>query len=1121
MVEFALMLPILLLMILGIIEGGRIIWAFVTVQNAAREAARYAVTGRPFRCEGDPIDDPDPAVYCDSAQGSPWSSDVPKQARLQAIANVATSHGLNLTDESHLAIHEAGFNTMTNVPSAFGVMIIGQTAVTPTGIADDPGDPGWNVRVSTYYNVVMLDPIYDAIMGGQSIHLQGSVELQNEGIDAANQGNYQGGITYLNTNCPPDCGSGSNTPYITVQDDFNDLTEPAGGTFTVFAEQHLPNYNYVLKFGNYSFPFHTNNLGSAQINYIISVTAPPSPNGEPSYPIYTALPTSPSTAVASCAANNAPCFTVTPAQANITAKNIGSLEQPIDPARWPISSSIPIYLLGHDLNQTYILTFNGDQADVAPGDLFFDGAATNSIPTDNTFGSNLGNKPAYYIATNHPVEDLNITSDVATTTVRLNVASIAIAGETPTSTHPEGDILGIVLRDFAPNQEYTIYHADGVTPPADVAVDANGNLATYHIIPPGLQEPGTPAVPIEIYVLDRGRGPNPNKIARRVIQIETPIGPFINVPGGNTWPAGSPIKIQIRQHMANTIYDVRLEQGDPDSPSFSEPADIPTITTDGSGNFQIDHIIPITYGGNYVIRSFNQNTTNMVADFAINVTAQPNITIDNGNRWPPGATITIRLNSHAPNTPYEVWLDRFGPQQQFLGTVITNETGQAVLTYTLPDNMPTNIDPGYALHSYFGGAVVADNATLEVNPADLIVENIDLPSVTFDVETPITLTIRNNSVVSITNTYFDTDIYIDPAAAPNLLATLPPGQYKRWINNVPPNGAVSFQEDIVLFGEQTHDIYGRTDTSDVVAEADDLNNVAHLVVDGSCPVRIIDEFGSNDLSAWSQTDFGNSGPACVPIANLPPEGNGTPPVVPNTINEYHYNSDAQGFTFAKDKFYGWTSNGQNPTGVRVATPNAWGTGALQVRVGNSNATATYTELSGGWTSLNFAVPAGGGCVAIQGYYRLIYPNNAYESDERVDVLLAVDNGASPRVLRTASGQSGVDTQWVPFNESFSLTGGNHTIILGDANNKATANNEFADVYFDDIFIVNAGAPAATSSHCCIIIMPAMPVTTSCTEPSAPAPLRSRSGWIKPPLTAATVTPVWKFGPMRRVAPRPN
>ena len=46
LVEFALILPLLLLMFFGIIEFGRIFQAYLTVQHAAREAARYAVTGQ-------------------------------------------------------------------------------------------------------------------------------------------------------------------------------------------------------------------------------------------------------------------------------------------------------------------------------------------------------------------------------------------------------------------------------------------------------------------------------------------------------------------------------------------------------------------------------------------------------------------------------------------------------------------------------------------------------------------------------------------------------------------------------------------------------------------------------------------------------------------------------------------------------------------------------------------------------------------------------------------------------------------------------------------------------------------------------------------------------------------
>ncbi len=44
--EFAITLPILLLLLFGIVEFGRMFQSWVTLQNAARAAARYAVTGR-------------------------------------------------------------------------------------------------------------------------------------------------------------------------------------------------------------------------------------------------------------------------------------------------------------------------------------------------------------------------------------------------------------------------------------------------------------------------------------------------------------------------------------------------------------------------------------------------------------------------------------------------------------------------------------------------------------------------------------------------------------------------------------------------------------------------------------------------------------------------------------------------------------------------------------------------------------------------------------------------------------------------------------------------------------------------------------------------------------------
>ena len=46
LVEFALVLPILLLLIFGIIDAGRLIYTYNTVSNAARNGARVAIVNQ-------------------------------------------------------------------------------------------------------------------------------------------------------------------------------------------------------------------------------------------------------------------------------------------------------------------------------------------------------------------------------------------------------------------------------------------------------------------------------------------------------------------------------------------------------------------------------------------------------------------------------------------------------------------------------------------------------------------------------------------------------------------------------------------------------------------------------------------------------------------------------------------------------------------------------------------------------------------------------------------------------------------------------------------------------------------------------------------------------------------
>ncbi len=55
MVEFALVLPVLLILLMVLIEVARLFSAWLIVENSAREAARYAVTGEfnPTHCTAD------------------------------------------------------------------------------------------------------------------------------------------------------------------------------------------------------------------------------------------------------------------------------------------------------------------------------------------------------------------------------------------------------------------------------------------------------------------------------------------------------------------------------------------------------------------------------------------------------------------------------------------------------------------------------------------------------------------------------------------------------------------------------------------------------------------------------------------------------------------------------------------------------------------------------------------------------------------------------------------------------------------------------------------------------------------------------------------------------------
>lgn len=165
LVEFALIIGALLMMIFLLIESARILWAWNTVQHAAREGARYAVTGS--------FEQPDCAVdfaplkfLQTSGQGG---RDVCNDLRLASV--IAESHGalsgLPLNEESTSFEDDNYYNI-----EVWGANQFGQLQYDFAGIPNNP------VIVRVTYRVPIITPFFRPIR--ESIPVFGQEVLNNE-----------------------------------------------------------------------------------------------------------------------------------------------------------------------------------------------------------------------------------------------------------------------------------------------------------------------------------------------------------------------------------------------------------------------------------------------------------------------------------------------------------------------------------------------------------------------------------------------------------------------------------------------------------------------------------------------------------------------------------------------------------------------------------------------------------------------------------------------------------------------------------------------------------------------------------------------------------------------------
>ncbi|MCP4415122.1 MAG: pilus assembly protein, partial [Chloroflexi bacterium] len=161
LVEFALIISVLLMMIFLIIESARILWAWNTVQNAAREGARYAITGQ--------SDAPTCAVDFGLPKFVTGGRNVCDDLRLASVINKAHSHmaGLPLDEES-VTFEDGEYYNI----EVWGATDAGGLSYDFAGVPSNP------VIVRVTYRVPIITPFFTPIL--PSIPVFGQETLNNE-----------------------------------------------------------------------------------------------------------------------------------------------------------------------------------------------------------------------------------------------------------------------------------------------------------------------------------------------------------------------------------------------------------------------------------------------------------------------------------------------------------------------------------------------------------------------------------------------------------------------------------------------------------------------------------------------------------------------------------------------------------------------------------------------------------------------------------------------------------------------------------------------------------------------------------------------------------------------------
>ncbi len=186
LVEFALVLPLLLAVMLGIVDGAFLFQGYLTVAHAANEAARFAVVYRPTQGEclnrdagGGPVLELWPYCPTNYAEDPSESEShyYDRRVELIKLGALDATTGLRTTTECKTL---DCIQDHYDEPGMLGVRVWGFQSFETSEEEDMPGKPGLPVRVEVIHNVPLV--VYGSFLPGAMVRVRASADMINEGI---------------------------------------------------------------------------------------------------------------------------------------------------------------------------------------------------------------------------------------------------------------------------------------------------------------------------------------------------------------------------------------------------------------------------------------------------------------------------------------------------------------------------------------------------------------------------------------------------------------------------------------------------------------------------------------------------------------------------------------------------------------------------------------------------------------------------------------------------------------------------------------------------------------------------------------------------------------------------